>query len=257
METPTHRIVALEGSHNLRDIGGYPATGGATTAWRKVFRSGTMSELEIEGLRQLGELKLRAVCDMRSTSERTRKPSRFPDAYDFELVTREYDSSVADITRTLRQPGLTRDGAHEIVRGFYRDLPYEQAPMYRILFKRLASGQLPLLFHCSAGKDRTGAAAAILLDVLGVPREAIMQDYLLTNDFLERGTELARKDAWSSSFGQVDEEIFKALMSADETYLEALFDQLDSRHGSTSRYLVETLELLPGEIDSLKKHLLD
>jgi protein-tyrosine phosphatase len=125
----------------------------------------------------------------------------------------------------------------------YRNLPYEQAESYRVLFLHLAEGDLPVLFHCSAGKDRTGIAAALLLEVLRVPRATITEDYILTDLFFEQGLEIALHALGSAALHGVSQEIWAPLMRADQIYIETVFETIEERHGSVSGYLREVLGL--------------
>lgn len=250
------RFVPLEGGHNFRDIGGYPTRDGRQTAWGRVFRSGSMAELSEPARAMLAELGLRVVCDLRSTPERSRKPSRLPEMHEFEILSRDYDASVADLLTAMRQPGVTADNSLQFMRQFYRELPYEQSPMYRELFLKLAGGTLPLLFHCAAGKDRTGVAAAVLLEVLGVERQEVINDYVLTDHFFENGCRMVRSNHDGTGISSLDEAIWLPMMRADPSFLEAMFDTIDSRHGSSEGFVREELGLGSDEIAALKQHLL-
>lgn len=248
------RIIPLEGGHNFRDIGGYATSDGRYTAWGRVFRSGSMAELSEPARDMLASLGLRVVCDLRSTPERRRKPSRLPEVHDFEIVARDYHSSVADLVTAMRQPDVTPDNARSFMIGFYRELPYEQSEMYRTLFERLAAGALPLLFHCAAGKDRTGVAAALLLDLLGVPRSTVIEDYILTDHFFEAGCRMVRADG--SGLHSLDEAIWQPMMRADAAYLEAMFDTIAQRHGSAEGFVREALGIHDEAISAIRTQLL-
>lgn len=250
------RIVPMTGGHNFRDIGGYPTRDGRMTAWCLVYRSGTMAELD-DGDRALIEgLGLRAICDFRSSRERERRPSLLPPEADFEIWSHDYDHSNADLVNTLAAPGATPDAARRLMINLYRDIAYEQAPGYRALFERLASGSLPILFHCAAGKDRTGAAAALLLDMLGVPRETIFEDYALTDRFFDRGCELVRNDPWVNRLGTVDQAIWAPVMRADPAYLATLFETIEARHGSSEGFIRDELGLDAAAIEAIRERLL-
>jgi protein-tyrosine phosphatase len=119
----------------------------------------------------------------------------------------------------------------------YRRLPYEQADSYRQLFKRIAEGPLPLMFHCSAGKDRTGVAAALLLTILGVPRDTIIEDYLLTERFFESCCRMVFRDPTADRFREVDSGVWEPMLRAERSYIETMFETLIAEHGSVEAYL--------------------
>ncbi|HET8613771.1 MAG TPA: tyrosine-protein phosphatase [Sphingomonas sp.] len=250
------RILPMKGGHNFRDIGGYPARDGRYTAWGLVYRSGTMAELDEGDQGMIERLGLRVICDFRSSRERDRRPSRLPRAADFEIWSHDYETSSADLVNKLAEPGATAAGARTLMIQLYRDIAYEQRTGYRALFERLVSGALPILFHCTAGKDRTGVAAALLLDMLGVSREAIIEDYVLTDHFFDRGCELVRADPWVKRLGAVDPAIWAPVMRADPAYLASMFETVEKRHGSAEGFIRDELGLDDMAIGVIRNRLL-
>lgn len=253
----SRRVVPISGSHNLRDIGGYETRDGKVTGWRKVYRSGTLSEIEPEAVDALSDLGLKVVCDLRANPERALRPSRLPPGHDYLLLERDHETSSGDLAAVIRAPGLTADNAAMLMAGFYTRLAYEQAGSYRPLFQCLAEGRLSLLFHCAAGKDRTGVAAAILLDVLHVPRETIMEDYLVTQQFYERSHALFRAKREERREHVLDNDVWRPLLRADATYLNAMFAEIDRRHGSSEGYLNDELGIGPSDVAAIRANLLE
>lgn len=250
------RVVPLEGGHNFRDLGGYATREGRTVARGLVYRSGTMAELSDSDHAMLDAIGLKVVCDFRSTNERKRRPSRFPAVAQFEIWSRDHGMSAGDVTGALREPGATAETARAHISEAYRELAYEQAPSYRELFSRIAYGPLPLVFHCAAGKDRTGIAAALLLDLLGVERDVIMQDYALTDRFFARGCELIAKDPFGAKLAGIDPGVWEPIMRADPAYLAIMFETIDARHGSGEGFLRDELELTDADIAIIRERLL-
>jgi protein-tyrosine phosphatase len=235
------RIPPLQGGHNFRDIGGYPSEDGTTVRWGRVYRSGTLAQLTEDDHFYLATLGIRVICDFRSTREREAHPTRWPNAHGVDLWARHYENSVGDLISALKRPGAeAADVRNRMIRA-YKELPYEQAASYSEMFRRLAAGDLPLVFHCAAGKDRTGIAAALLLSVLGVSKDRIIEDYLLSERFFERGCELVRSDPSSGRFAHLDSVILEPIMRAEQAYLDAAFDTLVDRHGSVDKYLADEL----------------
>jgi protein-tyrosine phosphatase len=134
-----------------------------------------------------------------------------------------------------------------------RDLVLNQAASYRQLFELLLQGRRRVLIHCAVGKDRTGVAAALILSALGVDRDTIMEDYLLTNQFLPVDQELQRLLARYAQSGTAPAaEIMRPVLEARESYLTAAFAAIDEHFGSTSTYLREGLGLGESELDQLQ-----
>jgi len=241
VEAPESRIVPLEGGHNFRDIGGYSTADGKCVRRGLVFRSGSMADLTLPDQERIAQLGVKVVCDFRSNRERENRPSRWPEPASIDLWTRDHDSSVGALLDAISVPGATAAAVRAKMIEIYHTLPYEQADSYSELFRRIATGPLPLVFHCSAGKDRTGIAAALLLTVLGVPRETVIEDYILTERFFEGLCRLVKTDPTSSRFTAVDPSIWDPMLRADAAYIEATFDTLTQRHGSVGGYLREVL----------------
>jgi len=114
-----------------------------------------------------------------------------------------------------------------------------------------------MVFNCTAGKDRTGVAAALVLTALGVPRRVIHEDYLLTERFYDRCCDVMMKDGGNRFFDGVDRQLWEPMMRAEDAYLDAMFDRLDAAHGSAERYLRDELGMSAGMIDRLRSHLLE
>jgi protein-tyrosine phosphatase len=251
------RVVPLTGGHNFRDLGGYPTKDGRSVARGLVYRSGTMAELSDEDHAMLDAIGLKVICDFRSSQERDRRPSRLPAMASYEIWARDHQTSTGDVTIALQRPGATADTARAYILEAYRDLAYEQAPSYRELFLRIAQGPLPLVFHCAAGKDRTGIAAALLLDLLGVAHDIIAQDYALTDRFFARGCELVAKDPFGAKLKGIDPAVWEPIMRADPSYLAAMFDAVEQRHGSAQGFLREELGLGDDILEAIRARLLE
>jgi protein-tyrosine phosphatase len=251
------RLIALSGGHNFRDMGGYPAAGGRHTAWGRLYRSGTMVALADEDHAVLDRLQLRLVCDLRSTRERTNKPSRLPARPAYEVWSRDHRTSAADVVEAIQSPEAHEGSGRELMRDLYRDLPYEQSESYKVLFARIAAGDLPLVFHCTAGKDRTGVAAALLLDLIGVPREVIFEDFALTDHAFDNLRRMILDDPEMGRLADYDQRLWEPLLRADPAYLESLFHTIESSHGSTADYMREVLGLTDEQITAIADNLLD
>lgn len=256
MQSENTRLLAFKGAHNFRDMGGYPALDGRTTAWGRLYRSGTMVELSDEDHELLDELKLRLICDLRSTRERSVKPSRLPEKREFEIWAREHRTSAADVVEAIQSPEAHDGLGVELMRELYRELPYEQSESYAVLFERIAQGDLPLVFHCTAGKDRTGVAAALLLDLLGVPREVIVEDYVLTDLSFDNLRRLVLSDPEMGRLKDYDQRLWEPLLRADPTYLDALFETIETCHGTSEDYAREVLEISANQVAAIRRALL-
>jgi protein-tyrosine phosphatase len=258
------RVPALQGARNFRDIGGYPAADGRRVRWARVYRSGALSQLTAADLAQLGAFGVRTVCDFRSPAERCREPCRWPAAgveylhwdYDFESV------SLRGVLREVSEP--SNESMRYAMTQLYRKLPSLLTGPYATLFARLAQGAVPLIFHCTAGKDRTGIAAALLLSGLGVPREVVLEDYALTNTVIDLEGALLTRRLVSSGvtdgflhLRDLAHEVRAPLLQARAEYLQAAFDQIERDHGGLGAYLSERLGVTDDVLHEIRRHLLE
>lgn len=252
----SERIVPLPGGHNFRDLGGYRTADGRQVAWGQVFRSGTMARFGADDHAIMDRLGIRVVCDLRTTAERRKHPSAFHDQADYDVWARDYDMSGGNLIEVMRAPDATRDLARARMIALYHELPIEQAPSYRELFRRLAEGPLPLVFHCSAGKDRTGIGAALLLDLLGVERDAILADYAMTDLFIEPLFDIIRADPIGAELAEIDPAIWQPMMNADRDYLAAMFRAIEKDHGSVGAFLAAEVDVNEARAEAIRDRLL-
>jgi len=236
----------LNGAPNFRDLGGYATRDGKHVVRGLVFRSDKLSELTPADVARVKALGIRNVVDLRTVEERHREP----DAWRAPAV---YESPKPSLSATLglRDPDATPDAAHARMVALYARMPADYAEEYAAMFHRLAAGGAPLIVHCTAGKDRTGVASALLLTALGVPRETVVSDYLLTN--ARRAAHPPRVLAVSVSGAQP--EVRKALMAADPDYINSALDALERQYGSIDSYMRQALGLTDQEIASLRRRL--
>jgi protein-tyrosine phosphatase len=255
MAIPSLRIPSLDGALNFRELGGSVATDGRSVRWNTVFRSGTTHSLTPSDIAALEARGIRYAFDLRSNKERRDFPNRLTDITNLSYRYRDHDKLPGDIRRLLHSRDATADDSHRLMISVYRELPYEFEDAFRSLFQYVAEGDLPLVFNCAAGKDRTGVAAALLLSALGVPRETVLEDYLLTDQFFERSCEMILQDKRAPLFTAVDRAVWEPLMRVHPDYLNAMFAELDEQHGSVEGYFqslgVDTL------ISRVRDHLLE
>lgn len=253
----TNRVPELEGALNFRDLGGYAAAEGRTVRWNIVYRSGTTHALTGADVARLGARGIRYAYDLRSNNERRTHPNRLRDIANLDYRYRDHDHLPGDIRRLLKSPDVRAEHAHQVMIEVYQKLPSEFEDAFRALFLLLTNGNLPLVFNCTAGKDRTGVAAALLLTALGVARETVLEDYLLTSQFFDRSCELILNEGGAELFTAVDRTIWEPLMRVHPEYLTAMFDHLDVTYGSVDHYLRDQLSIDAARIDRLRAHLLE
>ena len=252
------RVLPLEGGLNFRDLGGYVTRDGRRIQWGKLYRSGSMAGLTSTDYQYLSNLGVKVVCDLRTTQERNAEPNRWVAAQKIPILARDYDfrDELANYSGGEKfKPAQLKAAMTQA----YRDLPYQLASDYQAIFKRLAAGELPLAFNCSGGKDRTGIGAALLLSALGVPRDTIIADYLLTNQALDPRQGFRKTPVSKSALQpwlKLPEEVRAPLLAADADYLRATFASIEQKSGTLENYFRQTLGMTEDELDNMRKHLL-
>ena len=202
------RSLNLAGATNFRDLGGYQGHDGRMVRWRRLFRSDHLAALT--------------------------EAERAVTAYDLPGVRQHslpIEPTVVQSLAALRDAGrrITPDHAVDAMRDTYLGFVQHGGPRFGTLLRHLAADDAPAVFHCTAGKDRTGFAAALLLSALGVSREAIMDDFLLTNRLYRREP--------GSSHSDLPQEVLEVLWRVQEGFLEAALQAVEREHGGLEGYL--------------------
>jgi protein-tyrosine phosphatase len=252
-EREAQRRLPVDGAANLRDLGGYRTRDGHALRWGVLYRSDELAELSDEDVAYLERLRLRRVVDFRSAKERERDRDRLP-------------SGVRDVWQPIAGPGLdpgelgerllaggitAEQAASWLVEGNRAFVDQFREVYARFLRDLAEPANLPTLFHCTAGKDRTGFAAALVLIAVDVPRETAMHDYLLTNEFTQAKTQRMLRLIRVMSFFRADPDDLRPLFEARESYLGAAFAAIDEKPGGINAYLRDAL----GIDDALRKQL--
>src|SRR5437870_7713202 len=218
--TPARHLM-LSGASNFRDLGGYPTADGRTVRWRQIFSSNHLGHLTDDDVSVLRELGVRSAFDFRGTEERAAALCGMPEITVHSLPV---EPTVVAALRAIAAAGtpLSTDHAVEVMRDSYRSYVQKNTPRFRALFAHLLEDRAPLVIHCTAGKDRTGFACALILHALGVRDDLITEDYLLTN-------RLYRRDPSASS--DLPENVKQVLASVEASFLAAGFEAFSSDYG--------------------------
>ncbi len=237
--------IHLQNASNLRDLGGWPTGDGRRVRTGLVFRAPALINLTASDEAEVAKLGLRTVCDLRGLRERSNAPVSIAGVDNLSMpIEPSVGASLRDILRTGQATGhVAPEEMFDLLRDAYRAYALQSHAQYRALFARLLSpGGLPLLLHCSAGKDRTGFGSALLLTTLGVSWDHVLEDYLATNRFWRRET---------ASMFDLPQPIKDVLLGAHETLLVAAFDAARGEYGSIDAYLERAIGLDRAARDAL------
>lgn len=251
---PANRVIALEGAHNFRDMGGYGTEDGRTVKYGLLFRSDEMGGLTEQDLQFLQALNVRTILDYRGEREAERSPTPEPEW----LTYRRIEANPVAAASSGRAEDYVASGAlnYDTMIAMYEKLPFEN-PAYRYLMESLQEPErLPIVHHCAGGKDRTGVGAAIILKLLGVPDSAVMEDYLITNATLGPKT-----GKWLQSMaGQFEEPVLRNLQdvfAAKEPYLLAALEAVISKYGDWNIYFEEEFGITESSRDRIREYCLE
>ncbi|WP_159978276.1 MULTISPECIES: tyrosine-protein phosphatase [unclassified Novosphingobium] len=256
------RVIALEGVHNFRDAGGYGVGGGGRIKRGQVWRSGQHHGATDADLERIAAVELDSVFDLRTSKERGTHPCRRPQVF----AAKVFFSSDPELrhaphiaaAQTTRQ--RTAAGTRESLMRNYGKICFrpELQAMIRSWFDRLAERPGPSLVNCMAGKDRTGIAVAMLHAGLGVHRDDIMADYLLTNTAGDVEARIASgMETIRAITGQIDEDVLRVLMGVEAEYLDNAWTAVEERHGSVNAYLEDALGLDGAKRERLRAALVE
>lgn len=235
------RVWPLQGASNFRDLGGYPGRGGAPVRWRKLFRSDHLGALTDADQAALAGLGLARTFDFRGVAERAATPYRLPGVTQHSLA---IEPTVVQRMDELTAGGrtLTAPVVEALMKDLYRALINDNAARFAELFHHLLQDDAPAVLHCTAGKDRTGVAAALVLLALGVPRELVLQDYLLTNELMPLPPQL---------HGNAPPEALAVLWQVQQDFLDTALAIIDADHGGVERYLRQRLGVGTAALNTL------
>lgn len=241
------RVLRLQGASNFRDLGGYAGRDGRTVRWRRLFRSEQLGGLTDADRKVLADLGLVRAFDFRGTAERTARPYELPGVTQHPLA---IEPVIVQRMQDLVAAGgeLTAPVVVEMMKDLYRALVNDQAHRFAEMFEHLLAGDGAAVLHCTAGKDRTGLAVALILLALDVPRETVRHDYLLTNELYRRPPLPPTKTR---------RDVLEVLWRVDEGFLDAALHALDADQGGIDRYLGQRLGLTRAARDTLAARYLE
>lgn len=260
------RGIELDGTFNFRDLGGYTGANGKQVVWGQLFRSDALHQLSPEDQKSLEEMKINTIIDYRSTEEQLKAPDKIlkgvrylnlnPNAKLAELSTGNIQDDEKKV-RTLVSEAQ-QEGAKDLFENRMLDMRDQMIKLadnthsnqkYRKMFDELLDGKTPIIMHCKGGKDRAGFSAVLVLMALGVSKEDIVYDYMLTAQFMAQRN-IHRMDEYRQfTDNQLVLDYLSSIMSTKEIYLEGAFDIIGD---DFDKYLNLTIGLSTEELNKLR-----
>jgi protein-tyrosine phosphatase len=246
MTTDPRRVLALAGTYNLRDVGGYPTADGRRTRWRTLLRSDSLHRLRPEAQATLIELGLRTVVDLRNARELTEAPNVFASSARVRYVNVPLVAAAGEVPREGEYPTL-----EEVYR---RIVDTRASQLAAILGALAAPNGMPALLHCTAGKDRTGVVIALLLRLVGVDASTIGTDYAATAACL--AGEFMLEFRRQTEARGIDWEKYQRLLVCPPEFMERLLTYVEAAHGGVATYL-RTAGVTENQIAALRAALVE
>ena len=249
----SRREIKLQGAVNFRDIGGYKTKDGMHVKWGKIYRSAALNNLTPQDLEILGKKSLQFDIDFRGPYEVKIAPDKIPVSVN-QISLPAGSENIGDSTY-MKQMVVSMKSDSALIQ-FYSNLaPFHDR--YKPLFDLLLTvkSDSALLFHCSAGKDRTGIAATLILYALGVDDTTILADYLATNYYRRNENERAIKGM--VALYKMNQETAANMMAAKESYIEATFNIIRLKYGSIDLFLEMEMGLTAEKRNKLKQKFLE
>lgn len=239
------RIIKVDGAHNVRDLGGYNTPLGPTQ-WGRVLRSDSLHAISFAGVESLLNMGLKTVIDLRHPEEVAEEPNLLFKNKDIEY----HNISLFPHIYPTPQQKLKEDLLLEI----YLDTLRERASVFAQVIKMISiAPEGGVLFHCSAGKDRTGMVAALVLSAVGASRDVILEDYALTSQLIQPRLNQIIETAKQKG---MDLHVLRSLMGSEKKTMESALDYLEREYGSTLMYLAN-FGTSEGVLEDLKKRLIE
>lgn len=247
------RQLILQGAVNVRDLGGYVTKDGHHIKWNKLYRGADISKLTDADLDRFSKKKINYVVDLRGDNEAKVAPDRLNKNADYLRCPAGCNESLTGWMKKLMN---LQTGGDTLMIAYYTNTEF-LAARYKPFFEKLIA--LPtdeaLLFHCTAGKDRTGIGAALLLHLLGVPAETIMSDYLASNIYRASDNEKMVQQMVQQM--HVKEQVARDISLVKKEYLNATLAMLVKQYGSINNFLKSAIGLDDGKISMLKSKFLE
>jgi len=261
------RHIALQGASNFRDFGGYSTADGRSVKWRRLYRSDRLSDLTAADYATLGPHGVRFVYDLRRGSEVEASPTVWlgeaaPTVIHAPIFNDEAGPNAFQRVSADAAARHDPDVARAIMSQAYVRMVTEPAPLATLgrIFARLAEPEaFPAVFHCAGGKDRTGVTCALILGVLGVGREDIADDFMLTGKYYDATGHLSRRVGQvvaEADLGFWSEAALMPIFGVERAYIDTALDLVEAA-GGTDAFLVDRAGVAPQALDRLREQLLE
>ena len=251
-----YRLLPMDGAHNTRELGGYKTTDGKSVKWGMLYRSDKLSDISDTDQTYLQDLGIKKIIDFRSKEEKEEDPDIIPKGIDYIEMPISVDGAMRSKIEAVLKGETNKD-----VKSFLIDANKEfvsnYTDVYEDFLRNLIDDDGPTLFHCTAGKDRAGFAAAITLIALGVSKEDVINDYMKTNQFTKERIEEIIGQIELMTLYQTDAEILRPLLGVEREYIETAFQTAEEKYGSLENFIRDGLNISDKDIQKLRNKFIE
>jgi len=263
-----NRNYDFQSIYNFRDFGGYKGFDGRDVKTGRLFRSAHLANLNLEDLGEIGQLDINLVVDLRHAPERAKQPSRFPNpkphVHEYPDAAKAKSAKVAPHEAFLEHELYSAEDAHRYMMGSYKARPHDPsfqkifADTIRFMARSENEQAAGVLVHCAAGKDRTGTLCALIQAILGVKRDDIMADYMMTLEAVDIDKIIEPAAAmFSERYGRkIDADSIWPMFGVTPEYLETSLDGMTDEAGRIDTYLTDILKISDTELGQIRERYL-
>ncbi len=255
-QNENYRLLPMDGSHNTRELGGYKTTDGKSIKWGMLFRSDKLSDISKADQAYLQNLGIKKIIDFRSKEEKAEDPDIVPKGISYIEMPISVDGAMRSKIEAVLK-GETNKEVKSFLIDANKEFVSDYSGVYEDFLKNLIDDDGPALFHCTAGKDRAGFAAAITLIALGVSKEDVIKDYMKTNQFTEERIEEIIGQIELMTLYQTDAEVLRPLLGVEREYIETAFQTAEDEYGSLMNFIRHGLNISDDDLQKLRTKFLE
>ncbi|ATN06229.1 protein-tyrosine-phosphatase [Chryseobacterium indologenes] len=241
----TEKIIKVEKVYNFRTVGNIKNKEGRTLKPGFFYRSGHLYKLRKGSFDQLEDLKIKEVIDLRNSKEIAQKPDHLPKEITYKNYSAfEDEGDQLDQAKKLVLKGKVKGtDADKRMISFYQEYVTGNPEVVKKIITETLDSETPVLYHCTAGKDRTGIITALILTILKFDKETIYNEYLLSNNYREDLVlkRLRLANTLHFLYPKMDIQVLEKLSWVEKRYLDATFGEISKKYGSADAYIQQAL----------------
>lgn len=243
----TENPIKIKKVNNFRTVGNIKNSEGKTLKEGKLYRSGDLHKLKNSSFKELEKLGIKEIIDLRNSKEISQKPDHLPENMSYKNYSAFDDQGdqLSQAKKLVLKGKVNGSDANKRMLDFYKDYVTENPEIIKKIITEILESDQPILYHCTAGKDRTGITTALILTILKFDKETIYNDYLLSNNFRKKLI-LKRLNLANNLhfiYPKMDLKVLEKLSWIESNYLDAAFDEIDKKYGSMDFYIQNVLQI--------------